>query len=186
MCIGNGALTARNSRCERVTEEIGNNPLKTARIGVETVDGEMRMDTIKGILIWTPFDERKTIKHWQNTNIDPVVLKIRYIFLKRQYFSDVIIELPEFSSITNGRALRSAHFRVDGTSKRENIICQDDSTLSKKFSFHNKIVIFDIIFLIGIDKDDIKLSMKVRKTNIRHALSISVYVSKASPSRIRM
>jgi hypothetical protein len=46
---------------------------------VETVYWEVRVDAMKEVLVWTPFDECNPIKHWQNTDINAVILKVRYL-----------------------------------------------------------------------------------------------------------
>ena len=76
-----------------------------------------------------------------------------------EYLRNAVVEFSEFSTVFLSRIVRFSNRWVNGTSQRKDIISQDNSILSKESSLHDHIVELDIIFLIGIDKNDIKGSV---------------------------
>jgi hypothetical protein len=44
--------------------------------GVATVYGEMRLDALERVHVWSPFDEGETIEHGKNTDVNAVILKL--------------------------------------------------------------------------------------------------------------
>jgi len=72
----------------------------------------------------------------------------------------MIVEFTEFSTIFMSWITWFSNRWVNGTSQRKDVISQDNSTWSKEFSLHDHIIELDVIFLIGIDKNDIKGSMQ--------------------------
>jgi len=42
--------------------------------GVGAVDGEVGLDALEGVHVWSPFDEGEAVKHGKNADIDAIVL----------------------------------------------------------------------------------------------------------------
>ena len=79
------------------------------------------------------------------------------------YLCDVVVELTKFDTVFTCRIGRCANIWFHSTSKCENIVSQNNPILRKKFSFHNHIVIINIIFLIRIDENNIEWSVESGK-----------------------
>ena len=47
----------------------------TIAVGRKSVDGDMGLDTLEGVHVWSPFYEGEAVEHGQDTDVDAIVLQ---------------------------------------------------------------------------------------------------------------
>ena len=69
---------------------------------IETVYGEMGLNALEGVHVRSPFYKCKTIEHGKNTDIDSIILQVRYVTTRLIYLSDMVVEFTKFDTVSNG------------------------------------------------------------------------------------
>jgi len=79
----------------------------------------------------------------------------------------VVVEFTQLDTVLDGRVEGVAGFGVDGAAAREDIVGDDDAVLGKESALHDHIVDFGVLFLLGINEDDIEWPVKGGNSTIR-------------------